>query len=344
MQADEPLHHAERMRGLWRAAAAERLPHALLFSGPRGIGKFRSARWLARGLVCERGIPGAGAGPCGTCGPCKRVLADTHPDVFLLQVGPDEERLKLERFVPGESDDRTAEDFVKLRAAEGGYRVLVVREMERVSHSQNEAQNAILKMLEEPGPGFLWILETSRPESLLPTVRSRCVTVRFEGLAVDEVTRVLGDHGLEGEEALRLARWSQGSPGVALALRRRGAFELRGAIEAALSGASPRAAIGAARSVWEIEAEFHGRTQRMKDRERARTVLDLALSVVADQVRLAAGADSGTVAHGDIAGAKDRAGLERALDVLFTSRSDIERNLDPAAVVDRAFSALGDVR
>ena len=342
MQADEPLHHAQLVRGLWRAAAADRLPHALLFAGPAGIGKYRAARWLARGLFCERGIPTGCGGPCGTCGPCVRALADTHPDQFLLEAGPDQERLKLARFVAADSDERTAEDFVRLRPAEGGWRVLVVREMERAVHSQNEAQNAILKMLEEPGQDFLWILETSRPRALLATIRSRCVTLDFEGLAEDEVTTVLRERGLEGEEARRLGRWSRGSPGVALTLRQRGAPGLRDAVCAALSG-SP--ALAAARSAWEVEAEFNGRTQRMKDRERARTLLDLACSVLADQVRLTAGVDPAELAHGDVGSVRaSRAGLERALEDLFTSRSDIERNLDPAAVVDRAFCALGGIR
>jgi len=346
VQADEPLHHAELVRGLCRAAAAGRLPHALLFTGPSGIGKFRAALWFARGLLCARGIPTGAGGPCGTCGPCVRALADTHPDLFRLEAGPDEERLKLERFVAGDSDERTAEDFVRLKSAEGGWRVLVVREMERAVHSQNEAQNSILKMLEEPGEGFLWILETSRPSALLPTIRSRCVTVRFEGLGEEEVTSVLAGHGLEGEEARRLARWSRGSPGAALALRRRGAADLREAVQAALSGAPP---LAAARSAWEVEAEYTGRTQRMQDRERARTLLDLACAVVADQLRSACGVDPAGLAHGDLAplagrSAGARVGLERALDALLTSRSDIERNLDPAAVVDRAFCALGEVR
>jgi DNA polymerase-3 subunit delta' len=80
-----PLRHDAVVRGLWRAAAAERLPHALLFHGRRGIGKYRAARWLAQGLFCARGVPaGSGGEPCGACGPCRRFLSGNHPDVLAI--------------------------------------------------------------------------------------------------------------------------------------------------------------------------------------------------------------------------------------------------------------------
>src|SRR5690349_5590888 len=66
--------HTEIVAGLWRAAAANRLPHALLFQGREGLGKFRAARALAQGLLCASGP--RETGPCGTCGACKRFLAD----------------------------------------------------------------------------------------------------------------------------------------------------------------------------------------------------------------------------------------------------------------------------
>jgi hypothetical protein len=324
---------------LWRAARSNRLPHALVFQGPRGIGKFAAARWFVLGLFCERGLPEDGGAPCGACPACKQVLAGSHPDVFTIEPGPEEERYKLERFIPREGGGRTAEDFLKLRALHGGYRVVLVREMERTRHSQNEVQNALLKMIEEPGRGAMWILECSRPEALLATVRSRCVPVNFEALSSEEVTQVLAQAGLEGEESRTLARWGRGSPGAALDLRARGASGLREQVVRALQGDAP---LGAARAVWDVEGSFAGKTPRAKERERARCVLDLALRVVADQMRAGAGAPAETLAHGDLPALGTPVGRTRGLEVLLEARADVERNLDPGAVIDRAFCALGE--
>ena len=75
-----PKTHGDVLLGLWKSAADGRLPHALLFSGPSGVGKFLSAGWFAAGLLCARG-PGE---PCLTCGPCKRVRSGSHPDLFVV--------------------------------------------------------------------------------------------------------------------------------------------------------------------------------------------------------------------------------------------------------------------
>ena len=96
------------------------------------------------------------------------------------------------------------------------------------------------------------------------------------------------------------------------------------------------------RGVWDVEGVFEGKTPRAKERERARCVLDLALHVLADQTRRWAGVDAARLAHGDVEALGTPAGVARAIDVLLEARADIERNLDPGAVLDRAFCALGD--
>ena len=80
MRCVEAIGHELVLEGLWRAARAKRLAHALCFVGPEGVGKFLSAERLALGLVCARGI----GAPCGTCGPCKRAQSDSHPDIFVI--------------------------------------------------------------------------------------------------------------------------------------------------------------------------------------------------------------------------------------------------------------------
>ncbi len=339
----------ERLRGLWRAASQGRLPHALLFHGPRGIGKFAAALLFVRGLLCARPLP---AGPCGECGPCKRMLSANHLDVFVLDVSAggsgaeaQEERIKLDRIVrrPAPAwDGPVVEEFLALRPAEGGWRALIVRDAERLRHSQNEAQNALLKMLEEPGRSVLWILVSARPEALLATVRSRCVAVPFEALSQAQTLGVLRTHGLEGEQARQLARWSRGSPGEALALRARGALSFRPLIDALLAGRSPP--LAAPRAVWEVEGEFPGRTPSARQREQARAFLDLALEVAADRLRLEAGTACAELAHGDFddpsAPGPSASALRAALEGLLQARADLERSLDAQALVDAAVLAL----
>jgi DNA polymerase-3 subunit delta' len=333
--------HAGVLEGLWRAAREEHLHHALLFAGLPGIGRFRAARALAQGLFCERAEIGP---PCNDCGPCKRLLSGNHPDLFVIDpLAEEEEQIKLERIAAreeGRSDN--VESFLGLRPVEGGWRVAIVREAERANAS---AQNAMLKMLEEPGRSVLWILESSRTESLLPTLRSRCAVVRFEPLSEAETLRVLARSGLEGAAAERLARWSGGSAGVALASSERGVESMRAALVSVLCGHTP--ALEAARGLWQIEASFPGRTPTARARERARTLLDLALAMLRDVARLGAGVDPSRLAHGDLsAHASELEGVNQPgilrwqAEQLIACRRDVDLNLQPEAALERAMLAL----
>ena len=340
--ADEPRGHAEVVRGLWRARQRRRLSHALLFVGPAGVGKFRAARWFARGLFCEALATAEDPRePCGTCGPCRRFLAGSHPD--LLVVDPRErelEELPVAAISPRRGDDRwrgpTVTEFLALRAAEGGARVVLLREFERANE---EAQNALLKTLEEPGADSVLVLESSRPDLLLETVRSRCVPVRLAGLTEEDARAVLAEAGHAALDP-QLLRWAEGSPGRALQLERQSLLGQRGVLEAALRGQLDP--IEASGRIAELEGEFEGRTAAAQARERARAVLDLVLAVLSDGVRHASGVPAEDLVHGDLATlAAGRASTwSRALERLLVLRGDVELNLAPESLYDRAFLAL----
>ena len=346
---DEPLGHGAAVRGLWHAARAARLPHALLFTGPAGIGKFRAARWFTLGLFCERGLPSDDGAPCGTCGPCKRVKSASHLDVFtvdLLDTPADErpEELRIGRFVRRERDSDwdggTVDEFLALRAAEGGWRVVLVREMERANVA---AQNSILKMLEEPAPNVLWILECSRKNDLLPTIASRCVQVQFERLSVETVSEWLGQRGVARDRALLLARWSRGSPGEALRALAQREWEARGLLVEALRGGAPP--LVAAAAVWELDGAFEGKTAKAIERARARMVLDLTLTCLRDLLLAREGTPLAGIPHADLAAldlpvARSGATLRAAIDSVLALRRDVESNIDPPLLLDRAFLAL----
>src|SRR6266700_4987429 len=194
------------------AIASGRLPQALLFEGPRGVGKQRLALWLAQALVCENPGKGRGAGkgePCGQCQPCKLVLNLSHPDVHwfvpveLPKKGADAdkqvdlaaealaEQLATRREQPlyeppsglashGIASVRLLLRRLALKPALGRRKVFVIGDAERLvpQTGAEAAANALLKALEEPPPDTVFVLTSSEPDALLPTIQSRVVRVR----------------------------------------------------------------------------------------------------------------------------------------------------------------------
>lgn len=150
----------------------ERLPHALLLTGPAGIGKLRFAERLANLLLCE--TPGS-AEPCGECEGCRWFAAGNHPDYRLLTPAEAEEdedgKTKRKQPVIPVDAVRELEDFVNLTSHRRGVRVTVVAPAETMNVA---AANAFLKTLEEPPAGAVFILVAHHWRRLLPTIRSRC--------------------------------------------------------------------------------------------------------------------------------------------------------------------------
>ena len=165
------------------AARLERLPHALLLYGPQGVGKLALAERAAQLLLCE----GGSGKPCGTCAACRWFLAGNHPDLRRLE--PE----ALAKEPPPDAGDeaparrpkqpsieikidqvRELADFLYIGSHRGRLRVALVHPAE---HMNENAANALLKGLEEPPAGAVFILVAHRPAQLLPTIRSRCVAI-----------------------------------------------------------------------------------------------------------------------------------------------------------------------
>lgn len=347
-----PVGHEDRVEGLWRAAREGRLAHALGFFGPRGVGKYMAARWFAGGMFCaDTTSPRPGA-PCGTCGPCSRIRAGTHPDVYVLD--PDALGLNIVRVQDvvhrDDSDRPTLDEFLALKAGEGGYRVVILRDFDRANP---QAQNALLKTLEEPGPGVVLVVESSAPAKLVGTVKSRLVDVVFERLDRTSTSRALETAGLDDETARRLSRISRGAPGRALELERLCAHPMLELIERALRGED---AVVLLSELASLEGEFPGRQPSEKNRARARFFLDLILEVCTDLLRAASGVDAKSLAHGALAtafsvnesfagaaAAAPRAPLRQAVDLCLDARQDVDMNLSPDAACERALLALARV-
>jgi DNA polymerase III subunit delta' len=247
-----PLYgHDELRTRLAGTLAARKLPPALLLIGPAGVGKQRVAHWIAAGLLCETG-PGA---PCGRCQSCRLVNSLQHPDVHWYfpvarpkgdeakQVEEAEELLgeavavRRENPLYGRPDGlhglflplvRLLHRQAMMRPVMGRAKVFIVGDADRLvpQASSPEAANAMLKVLEEPPPDTHFVLTTTEPASLLPTIRSRLVPLRVRRVPAAEVARFLREvpePPLPADEAARRAEASLGSIGDALEQREDGA-------------------------------------------------------------------------------------------------------------------------
>jgi len=193
------------------------VPHGLLFQGPAGCGKASVATAFAARLMCEQED-----GPCGRCESCRLIDSGGHPDLLVVHRMPK----KASASAPsGEPEDlrqfivvdqiRELTRIAGMAPRRGTRRVFIIDPADQMN---NEAQNALLKTLEEPPGNAVLILVASRPHLLLPTVRSRCFVVGFAALRVGELAAALADRGFDPAEATTRAALAEGRPGRALDL------------------------------------------------------------------------------------------------------------------------------
>lgn len=204
----EMVGQAHVVRALTHALDNDRLHHAFLFSGTRGVGKTTLARVLAKALNCEQGISSV---PCGTCSACREIDEGRFIDLIEVDAAS---RTKVE-------DTRELLENVQYAPTRGRYKVYLVDEVHMLSaHSFN----ALLKTLEEPPPHVKFLLATTDPQKLPVTILSRCLQFNLKRVPVDMITRqiehILTQEGVTGETAAckAIARAADGSLRDALSL------------------------------------------------------------------------------------------------------------------------------
>ena len=186
---DQVVGQSHVLTALENALAQNRLHHAYLFSGTRGVGKTSIGRLFAKGLNCETGIT---ANPCGECDTCREIDEGRFVDLLEIDAAS---RTKVE-------DTRELLDNVQYKPARGRFKVYLIDEVHMLSR---HSFNALLKTLEEPPEYVKFLLATTDPQKLPVTILSRCLQFHLKPISVDDIHQQL-DHILEKEQVSAEAR------------------------------------------------------------------------------------------------------------------------------------------
>lgn len=330
--------HRKLVALLTRSVARQTLPPSLIFAGPSGVGKQFAALSTAQALNClspltlsdaESGAPMVDA--CGTCAACTRIARGVHPDVLTIRPN-DKGNIKIEPV-------RDAIDRSGYRPFEGRRRVTIIDSADGLETS---AQNALLKILEEPPASSVFMLVTAYPDTLLQTVRSRCPQLRFRGLEMHEVVSAVQRLRPKMDEraAYKIASTAEGSVGAALAAAdaedddqdvRDVAFRVL--LQAAVSDDG--------RKRMECAKELVPKaTASLSERDQLALHLRAMSALLRDVELLAAGADASALANRDLAGPLERLasfGGERgrqAFQAVDRALASIERYANAKIVAD----------
>ena len=337
--------HEQPARFLRTSVTAGRLAHAYLLAGPRGVGKALAARLFARAILCQSAQDGDA---CGSCASCRRTARGHHADLLIPDVDDDALEIKIEVA-------RELREQIRLKPMTADRQVAIITDADRLNV---EAENALLKTLEEPPGHAVLILTSSRAEQLLPTTRSRTVWVRFGALRGDEVQALLEDRfGIAAADAADLARYGAGSPGRALEASGDVVRALRSFVEQRLTFPSLRRAdisplAAEAEQLVSRNAEFLEEKRQLTTAGGRRVEALRLLSVMGlflrEAMLLALASGSGIMPGCETGAAVQLGetvrlgGFERAFSQLARAESAIRQNVRPSLVLCVLFARLRD--
>ncbi|HEY4321418.1 MAG TPA: DNA polymerase III subunit [Gemmatimonadales bacterium] len=337
----------DAVRQLDSAVVAGRLPQVLLVTGPRGVGKQRVGLWLAQRLLCTA----LDAKPCGTCNGCMQVLGLSHPDFhwFIPVARPKagdparqaEEAAELIEAAVAErraspvwatpdgmashsiASARLIQRQASLTSVAGGWRVFLIGQADRLvpQESSQEAANAMLKLLEEPPARSLFILTTSEPGRVLPTIRSRATPIRLGRIADVEVRQFLAVAKPELANDVAISR-AHGSIGNALASANQAQARARTAADEFLKAVAGGPAQAAERAL---------RQQPFQARGEFTDFLDAVADRLAARAARVLGAD-GRVPSGNSIGVV--MGIERVMEARERAQGNVNPQLLLAVLAD----------
>ena len=209
MQWNNIIGHKQVITQLCLMQQEDRIPHAMLFCGTDGVGKFLVAEALAAAILCHAPVHNQA---CGHCKACRALAAGTHPDFFQIQP---ESETKAAPAIRIEAVRKLQEEIARIPLL-SERRVVIMQEADKMNEA---AANCLLKTIEEPSGQIVFILLTSRPSALLDTIISRCMRVEFGILQPEELVAILHQQGIEEPLAGKLASIADGSVSKALAMQ-----------------------------------------------------------------------------------------------------------------------------
>lgn len=312
---------------LLRAIHEGKVTHAYLFTGPEGAGKMTTALAFASALNCQ--TPEENGDACGHCVSCRMISEGNHPDV--QTISPAGAQTKIDQM----KELRRSANYAPVM---GKWKVVVIEQADTLNES---AANSILKTLEEPPSFLIIILLSKNPVLILPTIRSRCLSVRFANVNAEElVNALITRFGADTEEAKFLAAYSEGRPGIAISLVgnetffewRRQVVEL--AIKALTSDV--RYALRLSEDLLGLsQAEKDGKNQRMAMRE----TINALIIIYRDLLNLAIRGESADIINSDVRDRLTSVRLEptrisTAIETLLWARKAVEGNANVQLVSD----------
>jgi DNA polymerase-3 subunit delta' len=318
---DHPVLGQQRAQtALTRAVESGRIPHAYLFVGPRGVGKYSQALHFAATIQCL----GEGAHPCGVCRSCKLIAKGEHPDLFL----PRRSASKLTKnATAGSKEGGYLGDIIPMLGYApvlSPWKLVIVDDAHQLTDT---AANYLLKTLEEPPSRTIFILVSHAEHLLLDTVRSRCRRLRFAPLAPAVLEQILVARGVGPEEARAVAPLADGSVGTALELLDGGQLELASLLDGLLARLK---AGGTAEGQDPV-------TTLLAAGGKARTERQMVELFVAHLKKRLVGAEPRTVARGLASGG---AGVRALLSLIDEAEKNLKLNSNPRITADWLFRKL----